>query len=625
MNDDIHFEINNISLLSQKESFNTNNFYLLYTNIEESKKLLNNYETYIIKYFESINTFYKELTEFNFNFLPEDRFKSSIIHSPIFQLGKAIKKAVQAQINNIYPLIANQKIFLGFIESLSSLSKILHESSTKLGKNSSNKNFAISHIRPIVLSLIESFAEIESKVINEYIMKKYNKHVFGLTEEPLKDLIFKAYFLEKTFLVFEEDSKTKLFNEFQNMEKRTAEIMKDMKKIVKNIVDILEEKNNVYLDELKNEIDLIGEIPLSTNSKDINIINNNLNENKNEQDIILKNNENLDFFKYTIRVIHNPIIQIINNIDNIDKMKVNNTNNIETKDNNDKKGDNLNDYYIVENYIQGEENIKENDNNNNYKLGNQKKTSNEKELTLTEEDIFNIVSTLYNYDFKLLNKSVYDLNIEKQKVEVAKLTDKLLTFDGENNINEIITDEEVNNLYELLNNRETFLKFFIKLNNYRGTGRFEATNRALNIIINIFNKTQDYLLTNRDIKLEGLIIILSQTFYIMKDGKKFFIQKAIKDHPLFQKEDFWENYMKDIMDEEIKKIQKNSKTELSKEKLDTKINHIIFSKVVPIYNYMSDFKVKQDKILNVINNIFNRYQIKEEEKNKILSLLENND
>jgi hypothetical protein len=113
MNNDNNFEINNISLISNKESFNTNNFYLLYTNIEESKKLLKNYETFINKYFESINTYFKELTEFIFNFLPEDRFKSSITNSPIFLLGKAIKKAVQAQINNIYILsLLIKKYFL---------------------------------------------------------------------------------------------------------------------------------------------------------------------------------------------------------------------------------------------------------------------------------------------------------------------------------------------------------------------------------------------------------------------------------------------------------------------------------------------------------------------------------
>ena len=126
----------------------------------------------------------------------------------------------------------------------------------------------------------------------------------------------------------------------------------------------------------------------------------------------------------------------------------------------------------------------------------------------------------------MLNKSEYDLNIEKEKLKVLKLNDKLLTFDWENKKKEIITDEEANQLYESINDSETLLKFFIKLNNYRTTGRYEATERSFNILVNIFNKAQDFLINNREVILEGLIIILSQTYFVMKDGEKIYIQKA---------------------------------------------------------------------------------------------------
>ena len=209
-------------LLYPRDSLNSNNnnFSILFTNIDESKKLLKSYEIFIAKYFESINTYFKQLTEFNYNFLSEDIFKSSIINSPIFQLGKAIKKAVQSQIDNLLSIISNQKFFFAFTEALSNLSKILQISPSKFGKNLSNKNEHNSHIRPVVISLMETFDEIELKIIDEYISKKYNKHVLGLNEEPLKNNIEKALFLEKTFFVFEEDTKKQLLNDFQEMEKK---------------------------------------------------------------------------------------------------------------------------------------------------------------------------------------------------------------------------------------------------------------------------------------------------------------------------------------------------------------------------------------------------------------------
>ena len=611
-----------IPLLSKKELFDSNNnFSLLFTNIEESKILLKSYENFINKYFVSINSYFKQLTEFNFNFLSEQSFKSSITKSPIFQLGKAIKKAVQAQIDNLYSIITNQKIFFAFSEALTNLSKILQQSPVKLGKTSSN-----AHIRPVVISLMESFADIESKVIDEYISKKYNKNVLGLNKEPLKDIILKADFLEKTFLVFEEGTKNQLLNDFQDMEKKTTEIFNEMKDIVKNIVDILKENNNAYLDKLQNEIDLIGEIPISESSKNLIKINKKDEKNKKQSEIILNNDDNIDMFKYRIKIIKNPKIQVIDKKENNNKIenndKIDDKNIIEINENNSKIDNNIINKDKINNVIKEED--KETDiqqKDIDYKLEDQKDILNNKELILTDEDIYNIVSTLYGYNFKMINKSEYNLDIEKGKVKVFKLTEKLLTFDGENNINEEITDEEVNNLYELLNNRENLMKFFLMLNNYRATGRYEATERALNIIINIFNKGQDYLLINREISLEGMIIILSQTFYIMKDGNKFFIQKAIKDHPLFKKEEFWENYLKDGLDEEIEKVKKNEKHE-SEKNLQIKVNEVMLSKVIPISSYMRDFGLNDEKIINIVNNIFNRYEINEEGRNMILSLLE---
>ena len=48
----------------------------------------------------------------------------------------------------------------------------------------------------------------------------------------------------------------------------------------------------------------------------------------------------------------------------------------------------------------------------------------DKKLFLNDEDIYNIVSTLYNYDFKMLNKTDYNLDIEKEKLKVIKLSEK---------------------------------------------------------------------------------------------------------------------------------------------------------------------------------------------------------
>ena len=614
MNND---ESENKGIKSLNNSSNyDNNFSLLYTNIGESKNLLKSYEIFINKYFETINSYYKELTEFNSHFLIEDKFKSSVINSPIFQLGRAIKKAVQAQINNLFSIITNQEIFLSFKKSISDLSTILKESPVKLRNNSYSHSSQNSYIKPVVMSLMESFSEIEAKVIDEYIDKKYQKRVVGQNNEPLKDIVEKAFFLENTFLEFEERSKKQLLSDLEENEIKTTQIFNEMKGIVKNIVNILKKNNNSYLDELGKEIEQIGK-------KESNNMNNKNNKERRESSIDLNNDNNLDMFKYKIKIINHPKIQVTNkNPINNNKKGIKD----ESEEKENKKED-IEDYEINKNIFDlSEDKIEEEDNQSkDNKIEDEKEEIyKDNEITLNEEDIFNIVSSLYNYGFKMINKSYYNLDIEKIRIKVLNLSNKLLTFDAENKINEIITDKEINTLYELLDKKEYIFSFFVSLNNYRITGRYEATERAFNVLKNIFKKAEDYLLDARDMKLEGLIIILSQTFYIIKNGEKMYLQKAIKDHPLFKKKVFWENYIIDMIEEEIMGMNDDEKPlnqKLSDKIEKSKINEIIFSKLVPISSYMNDYEVKEETILNIANNILDKYQVNEETKKMILSII----
>ena len=101
-----------------------NNFSLLFSNMKESKKLLSTYEKFIQEYYQILYAYYRQLKEINSSFLVEDKFKSSIINSPIFQLGKAIKRSVESHINNIFSIISAQNIFDEFKQYISKLRKI---------------------------------------------------------------------------------------------------------------------------------------------------------------------------------------------------------------------------------------------------------------------------------------------------------------------------------------------------------------------------------------------------------------------------------------------------------------------------------------------------------------------
>ena len=76
---------------------------------------------------------------------------------------------------------------------------------------------------------------------------------------------------------------------------------------------------------------------------------------------------------------------------------------------------------------------------------------------LSEEDIFNIIKEIYNYDFISINKSEYDLEIEKEKLKILDLTKKLLSYDFKLEKIEIITNDEIKILNKMLNNNDEYI------------------------------------------------------------------------------------------------------------------------------------------------------------------------
>ena len=223
----------------------------------------------------------------------------------------------------------------------------------------------------------------------------------------------------------------------------------------------------------------------------------------------------------------------------------------------------------------------------------------------------------------MLNKSEYNINKEKEKFKLLHLSEKLLSSSEKEN--EIITDEEVNELYNLINNKDNYIKIFLLLNNFRATGKFKMSEGIFNIIKNIFNKCLDYLLIKKEKKLKDLLIILSQTFYFTKDGKKIYFHQVIKDHDLFKKKEFWASHLKDNINEEINRLEtdlKNESIEFTKEDKERKIKEIIISKLIPFSLCMKGFEVPKEMILYIINPFIYKYNLEENSKKALLSLLD---
>ena len=59
--------------------------------------------------------------------------------------------------------------------------------------------------------------------------------------------------------------------------------------------------------------------------------------------------------------------------------------------------------------------------------------SKEEVLFLTEEDKYEIISKLYSYNFLIIEKSEYNLDIEKGKLEAVNLSKEILLYNNDDN------------------------------------------------------------------------------------------------------------------------------------------------------------------------------------------------
>jgi hypothetical protein len=91
--------------------------------------------------------------------------------------------------------------------------------------------------------------------------------------------------------------------------------------------------------------------------------------------------------------------------------------------------------------------------------------------------------------------------------------------------------------------------FLIKINNFRTQGVYSIPLQIFNYLNQIFIEISKYLYNENkennefilDIKISKLVIILSQTFYFMKDNTKVYLQKEINGKKLFIMLNFGKN------------------------------------------------------------------------------------
>ena len=111
-----------------------------------------------------------------------------------------------------------------------------------------------------------------------------------------------------------------------------------------------------------------------------------------------------------------------------------------------------------------------------------------------------------------------------------------------------------------------------------------------------------------------LIVILSQTFYLIDNGKKLYIQSFIKSHSLFKDINVWSYYINKCIEEDLDKVKKFVSKSNIKLSEDEKQNNTLKAELIPFCDNMIDFGMNYEDIQKIIVPIMNKYNVKEDLK-----------
>ena len=107
--------------------------------------------------------------------------------------------------------------------------------------------------------------------------------------------------------------------------------------------------------------------------------------------------------------------------------------------------------------------------------------------------------------------------------------------------------------------------FLRVLNNFRKSGDLKLPKRNFQIICDIYNQISKNLIKNKNFLEQTLIIILSETYYFIENGKKVFILEIIKNNEIFHQKEFWNDFINKSI---LKEVERNCRFNLRKHKED---------------------------------------------------------
>ena len=248
---------------------------------------------------------------------------------------------------------------------------------------------------------------------------------------------------------------------------------------------------------------------------------------------------------------------------------------------------------------------------------------------LTYDKILNIIKEIKSNELLMCWKDIEKSDEIKKIVDIERYIDLLF----ENDFGDKENEEKKNLLFQ--NIKDIFkldviyrLAFVQYLNNKRAKGKLDINKKASENLGNILLNISKYTMKEKDYSLFKIISILSMTYYFIEDDKKIYISKYINKCEELNNKQFWIDYLKTAIDDDLKKSNDLEKplSEYSYKELKNmksqKLNILIYSNIISIAKIMIDFNLSKEFVIEWTNIVVdNILYIEKSQKNEIIQIL----
>ena len=532
---------------------------------------------------------------------PEEFANASWIDfTPVLKLTQLIPKLIQKQLENIKNFMDEIDKYLKTIENfLSEKAKMIKRFQQQYDDTNNDLVKRYIEVEKVKISFLNSIDKSEDLIARYYDNKKKLEEakVNKVNDNELKLLNDK----NKEY----ESQKKSIINTTKKYENEYNKVINNSTKYEDKFVSIINECINGIKDVSCDLNDKLKDITINfyTSIREsfripLDLIDNNLAHLKETDEKENLNAAMIKKFNNECKFVH-----ILPTIYNLKSLEIKNLK--DRKDSNSSKNSiltkNNNDSFFA-----------------NRKSGFIKFEDGFEEMTYFEDDIVLFtVRDMFN-NFELINHNGIDIEIEEEKNITKTYVSKIIS-NMSNKLNVDYEEKDKQKLLSILDKHYNRVIFLHKLNDYRATCKFELTEKDYQILGELFLYTINISKKENDYHSIEMVIILSKTYYILRDkDKKVYLQNLILDNECFKSKEFWEELLLYSISKDV--IRSNKRETINTEdekKYKIKSDNIVFSQILSLIDNMFDFGVEEKLVKEIIEPKILFYKIEEKLKNTI--------